>query len=126
MNEKKLGYVLIVLGIVIMLFCAGSVYQVFTKQSQPVTLFQFPGISIDMSKLLASSLPQGLNTDLPEMKQEIFPAEMVNRPMNLIFHTIMMGFIASIGMKIAQIGTMLTRTITVDMKTNTKPQIDQH
>lgn len=129
MTEKFLGYTLLLLGIIIIIASAVSVFFVFTKQSQPATLFNFPGITMDLSQILAGNLPEQLRDSgmtLPPIKQEIVTSDMVNTPMNLIFHTIMMGFIASAGMKLAQIGTMLVRSIDVHLKESATKNSTEH
>jgi len=129
MTEKIVGYSLLVLGLLIIIFSGVSVYQVYTKQTQPVNLFAFSGISVDMSQLLAQSLPQELKNSgvaIPPLSQEIISAPMVNVPMNLFAHTVLMGFLGSVGLKLAQVGTWLIRTIQVNVKEEkpiTKEQI---
>ena len=112
MSEKIVGYALLSVGLVIILFAGFSVFQVFTNQSQPVQLFTMPGISIDMRQLLSGAAPELADIDLPPMDQEIVSAEMVNKPLNLFAHVTLMGFIAGVGFKLAQLGVMLVRTIT--------------
>lgn len=119
MSEKIVGYCLIAIGILIIIFSGVSVYQVYTKQTKPVTLFNFPGISIDLSQLMAQSLPAELKNagiNIPPTQQEIISAPMVNVPMNLFAHTVLMGFLGGVGLKLAQIGTWLVRTINVNVK----------
>jgi hypothetical protein len=137
MQEKVVGYGLLIISIGIILTSAVSVYMVFTKQSQPVKLFAFPGISIDLEQIttksmqdqISSFLSQNQGTIPPELlqqfkkiessppqKQEIIPAAMINEPMNYMAHIFLMGFMATIGMKIGQLGTMLIRTINVNVK----------
>jgi len=119
MSEKIIGYILIGVGVLTISFSGLSVYQVFTKKTLPVALFSFKGISIDMSKMLSASLPAELRNSgvtLPPAQTEIIPAEMVNLPTNFLFHTILMGFLSSVGLKIAQVGTYMVRTIEVTVK----------
>jgi len=119
MTEKVVGYILICVGVGIILFSGLSVYQVFTKRAEPVLLFSFPALSIDMSKMLSGALPKEIRDTgytLPPSKQEILSADMVNQPTNLLFHTVLMGFMVTVGFKIASIGTMMVRTIVVKVK----------
>lgn len=144
MNEKPLGYGLIVFGIVMIFFAAFSVFQVFTGASKPYPLFRFPSISLDLGKIAQQQamnalpaniqLPEGIDLSrllqnsnesngIPKQvqddksnTQEIISAEMVNAPMNLFAHVFLMGFLASAGAKIATIGTYLVRTIEVKVK----------
>lgn len=122
MPEKTIGYVLLTVGVVIIIFSAISTYLVFTKKTQPVQLFNFSGISLDTAQLLQNSLPanapdflQGVPTK--STPTEIIPPELINSSSNLFAHLILMGFIATIGAKIATIGTLLVRPIVVKLKT---------
>jgi hypothetical protein len=116
MTEKILGYILIFVGIAAILYSSVSVYDVFTKKSQPAILFSFPGISLDPSQLMAgANLPQGVT--LPAgAKMEIMTPEMINTTSNIFAHVVLMGFLASAGLKLATIGTQLVRTIEVKVK----------
>ncbi len=121
MTEKAIGYLLLALGIIIIFFSAISVWGVFTKQTRPVELFTLKGISLDMSQMLAGSLPpeyasvaQQLAKSAP--KQEIISAEILNQTSNLFAHLMFMGFLASIGAKLATIGTQFIRPIVVKLK----------
>ena len=116
MSEKIIGYLLLLVGIVIIALAAINVYLVFTKKAQPVPLFTFAAISIDMSKLLAGNLPPEMRDKVPAIQQQIISSDMVNQPMNLFAHTVLMGFLVTVGLKLAQIGTMLLRPIIVHVK----------
>ncbi len=117
MEEKIVGYMLIVIGVLIIVFSGISVYLVFTKHAQPVQLFNFSGISLDVGKLMAGALPpQAQTTSLPSMKQEFISSDMINGPLNLSLHLFLMGFLASVGQKLASLGTMLVRPIVVKVK----------
>lgn len=141
MNEKIVGYLLLIVGIGIIIFSGFDVYQVFTKQKQPVKLFNFSGISIDLSKLtpqassidLSSLLPEGVSPDIinelqqsqkpqtgSSVMQEIVSRDMVNQPMNLFGHLMLMGFISTAGLKLATIGTYLLRPVNVHLKEEKK------
>lgn len=129
-TEKILGYILLVTGILIILFAGLSVYNVFTKKITPVKLFDFKAVSIDASKLIpqnsiptenvppeiAKLLPKNSSTNTEVYKTEILPADMINDTSNIFAHLLLMGFIASIGFKLAQLGTMLVRPIMVKLK----------
>lgn len=110
-KERVLGYLFLVVGLILIIYPTFSVYQVFTKKSQPVDLFAFEAISLDFSKYAEGPVPPG--TDLT---QELVKSEMINEPMNLFAHLFLMGFIASVGLKVASIGTMLVRPIKVNLK----------
>ena len=121
MTEKILGYILLGLGIMTTIYSGLNVYAVFTKQTQPVKLFNFKGIGLDTSQMLASSLPPEAapflkqNPDKPA-PSEIISAELINDTSNIFAHLMLMGFIASVGAKLANIGAMLVRPIVVKLK----------
>jgi hypothetical protein len=116
MTEKILGYMLIVVGIIAIVYSSVSVYDVFTKKAKPANLFSFSGISMDPSQFLAGNLPPGVT--LPKgPAMEIMTPEMINDTSNIFAHVVLMGFIASAGLKLATIGTQLVRTIHVKVKT---------
>lgn len=120
MTEKVLGYILLGAGVFTLLFAAFNIYQVFTKQIRPVQVFNLKGISLDTSKIMENSLPPefaGLMQSNKPSSQEIIPAQMLNDSSNLFAHLLFMGFIASIGVKLATIGTQLIRPIVVKLRT---------
>ncbi len=120
MSEKVTGYILLVIGIVTMFYTVFNVYQVFTKQTKPVVLFNIPALQIDLSQLVAGSLPPGV---IPQgQKQELISSQLINDPLNIIAHLFLMGFVAQIGFKLASIGTMLVRPIVVKLKEKNENQ----
>ncbi len=114
MTEKMLGYIFIFVGILVIAGAGMSVFGVFTKNSKPVQLFNGPGISMDLGSILKSQVPAGV--DLSGAKTEIVPASVVNDSANLFAHIFLMGFMATIGYRIAAIGAMLVRPIQVKLK----------
>ena len=108
--EKITGYFLLISGLLIILFACFSVYQVFTKKSQPTNLFTLPGITVDFSKF-ADQTAQNSN-----LKQELISPDLLNSPLNYFSHIILMSFIASVGYKIAMVGTNLVRPIKIKVK----------
>ncbi|OGM21539.1 hypothetical protein A2714_00275 [Candidatus Woesebacteria bacterium RIFCSPHIGHO2_01_FULL_38_9] len=118
MGEKVLGYILIALGVIVMLLATFSVYQVFTNKSQPVNIFNLPGISIDMSDLVGSDLSPEEIAQLREqksLKTDLISPEIINKPLNLIAHILFMGFILNVGFKVAALGVGLVRPINVKL-----------
>lgn len=118
MSEKIIGYILLAVGIMTIIFSGFSVYTVFTKQARPVQLFTFKGISLDASQLLSTNLPpEATQLVKPGGTQEIIPASLLNDSSNIFAHLLLMGFIGSVGYKIASLGVQLTRPIVVKLKT---------
>lgn len=119
MSEKVVGYSLLTIGIIIILFSVFNVYQVFTKQIKPVEFFNIPAPQIDITQLISGSLPKDL-TNIFESgetkKQEVISAAAVNDPLNLTAHLFLMGFVAGAGYKLGSLGVMLVRPIVVKVK----------
>lgn len=110
MSEKIIGYTLLFFGVGIILYTGFNVYQVFTKQIDPINLFAFKGIGLDLSKAIEGAPPNA------NLTQELVAPEVLNQPMNYIAHIVLMGFVGSIGYKLASIATMLVRPIHVTLK----------
>lgn len=108
-SNKILGYTLLFAGLIIIGFAAFSVYQVFNAQLKPYALFSFPPISMDLSTLVPGAPKNSL-------KQELISSDLLNKPLNIVMHLALMGFIAGTGFKVANLGIMLARTIRVNVK----------
>ena len=107
--NKISGYLLLVLGLGTIIYCAFNVYQIFKGQVLPYNLFSFKPIAMDLSQLVAGAPKNSLT-------QELISSDLLNKPMNLIFHILLMGFITTAGFKIASLGVMLVRPIKVHLK----------
>jgi len=118
MTEKIVGYILLVFGILIIVISATSVVMVFTRKAPAVKLFQFKGLSMDLGSALTAGLPAELTGSLKPTSAptELVPPEMVNDTANVAAHLFLMGFLASIGQKIASLGVQLVRPIEVKLK----------
>lgn len=117
MTEKIIGYILIFFGIIIIAYAGISTYLVFTKQMEPIKLFSFAGVSIDPTQYIqnsTNSLPKGLSTR--NTKMELISSDMINTTSNIFAYIFLMGFLVTVGFKIASIGAMLVRPIVVHLK----------
>lgn len=115
MSEKVTGYILLAIGLMVIAVSAINVYQVFTKKASPVEVFNFDGIALDATSLLPTeTLPTMPNSDTPKM--ELISKEMINQTSNLFIHLFLMGFVTSVGYKIASLGVMMLRPIVVPLK----------
>ena len=106
--EKILGYTLLIIGLLIIAYSAINVINVFQGKTEPINLFSFDSISIDLGGL--TDLPNTKDTNL---KQELVQADLLNKPINIATHLFLMSFIVTIGFKVAQLGTMLVRPVKV-------------
>jgi hypothetical protein len=117
MNEKTVGYILLSAGVLVIALAAISVLLVFTKNVQPVQLFNFQGVSLDLS----SVVPQLPGTKPSAAKTEILPSNVLNDSSNVFAHLFLMGFIANIGGRIATLGVQLLRPVEVKVRTKEVP-----
>jgi hypothetical protein len=97
-----------------MLGSATSVFLVFSHQSQPVQLFNLSSFSLDLSQLSGYSYPG--DTKQSSSPTELFPASAMNDVANLSAHFILMGFLVSVGYKVASLGVQMLRPIEVQLK----------
>ncbi|SRR3990167_7239894 len=104
MSEKIIGYVLLVVGVLTILFSGINVYLVFKKQIQPIQFFSGDELQ----------LPQSNNSDMPQL--QIISPSMIADSSNLLLHFMLMGFFVSIGFRIGSLGVMLLRPIEVRVK----------
>lgn len=119
MSEKIVGYLLIVSGISVMAFSAGSAYSVFTGKSQPIRLFAISGISIDFGQIVGGMLPPELAGQAgkkPSQKTEVIPGDVMNQLFNLLSFLMLMGFLMSFGYKLAGLGVQLVRPVKVTLR----------
>jgi len=108
-KEKIVGYLLLGIGILIMIFGTISVYRVFTGYAKPFELFNLSGISVSPSNLLGNEFAatdQTANLDLLSAKD-------LNSTANSLAHLFLMGFIVSTGYKLATLGVNMVRPIIV-------------
>jgi hypothetical protein len=109
--EKILGYLLLLLGLVTIAYSTLSVINVFQGRTEPFNLFSFSAISLDFSEMVKGQpIPPGTN-----LEQELMSEDVLNKPINTAAHLMLMGFLASVGLKVANIGTMLIRPIKVKL-----------
>lgn len=104
MTEKIIGYILLAAGVIIILFSASSAYNVFIKKTVPLNFFDLQGITIQANK----------QAGIPEM--EIFPKSSINGIVNLVAYIALMGFVGSVGYKIASLGVGLLRPVVIKQK----------
>lgn len=121
MPERVTGYILLIVGIILILYACFSVVSVFTGSSQPFNLFTFSGISISPSQLTGGAIPSELLSQLTAGPQTtttppIISAEMINKPANLFAYLFLMGFLVSVGYKLASLGIQLIRPMVIKVK----------
>jgi len=102
-----------IIGLFVIAAGAFSVYSVFTGGSEPFALFDFEGISIPLSAAIGTNA-QG--AELPNV--DLVSAKILNSTSNVIAHLFLMGFIVSVGYRVAMIGVNLTKPIVVKVDKN--------
>ncbi len=132
MNEKVIGYSLLVFGIGIMVFCVVNVFMVFTNRAKPFQVFNIPSnnssgnsatsLNIDdFVRSLQSDDATNLNRSLPQPKIDILPPEVLNQSLNLTTHFFLMSFLLGFGYKLASLGVQLVRPINVKLRSSLDP-----
>ena len=115
MSEKIIGYILLTLGIIAIIYPAYNLYGVFAKKTKPVNYFNLSGVSLSLQDFLGEEMAGGSSPG-PKKTAEIVKPELINEPFNLFSHIIFMGFIASVGLKLGTLGTQLVRPVKVTLK----------
>lgn len=120
MTEKAIGYILLTIGLIIIIFSTLSVVNVLTGKTEPIKLFEFTGITFDPTASLSKNLPFDTSKVLKKNNNniELIPKDMINRTSNIGAHILLMGFLISVGFKISSLGIMLIRPIVVKLKQN--------
>ena len=99
--ERIVGYVLLALGIVVMVFAAIQIVMVFTNKANPIEFFT----SDDAG---GSSLP------IPQLVDP----ELLNNVLNMVVYFLIMNFLLGLGFKIANLGVQLVRPIKIEVRNN--------
>lgn len=127
MTERTTGYILLVIGIIIMVFATFQIIFVFTGKTNGVALFQYEkseqesNANLDINSLLSqvqNSGGQGMSLDQMPSMQLIDP-ETLNKVLNLTVYYLIMQFLLGLGFKLASLGVQLLRPIQVQMKNKT-------
>ncbi len=132
MGEKVTGYTLLVVGLILILLPAFSVFNIFQGNALPFNFATIQSIEIDYAQLAGSG--EGLSGEQKIMfekqkeslpKQEILNGGEASKLVNLGAHIFIMGFFASIGARVAAIGVSLIKEQKVVANTNPKSVIPQ-
>lgn len=94
-----------------MAFATYSVFSVI-RGGEPINVIEVPGIALDFSGFVG----QELESSGKQLKSELVPAEVINKPINLLAHVILMGFMVNVGFKISSLGVQFLRPIKVNLK----------
>ncbi len=132
MTEKTTGYILLVIGIIVMIFATIQIILVFTGKANPIDIFQYEKTSSS-----TSSADLDINTLLMQMQSgtgqssNLLPSlpfldpEVINKSLNLLVYYLIMQFLLGLGFKFASLGVQLIRPINVVLK-NRKLEQDEN
>jgi hypothetical protein len=115
MSEKGIGYLLLLMGILMILGSGLGVYFVFSGKMEVFRVFDLPPITLDLSGLMQAENP---DTVIPEatLETELIKSDVLNKPLNLVAHLLLMTFFLNVGFKIATLGVQMVRPIKVTLK----------
>ena len=101
-SEKIIGYALLILGIILLLFSIFEMINVYVGNAPPPKLFELQDISLSLGQ-------NGTGVSLIQGAQ-------VSQIANLFFWFILMGFVLFAGGKIASLGVTMVKDIQVQIK----------
>ena len=104
-TEKIIGYTLLILGVILLLFSIVEMVNVYTGNASPPNLLSLSDISIPLGQ-------NGTNVSLIHGAQ-------VSQVANLFFWFILMGFLLFAGGKIASLGVNMIKDIKVEIREST-------
>ena len=115
MQDRNVGYGLLILGILIMLLSVWQVFAVFTGKQEPYPVFQLGEVSIDLMSLFGDqpgvAVPTATDTTV-----ELFSASDLSKLINMSTHFFLMSFVMLLGFRISSLGIMLLRPVVVKLK----------
>ena len=131
MSEKISGYLLILVGIGVMIFCVANVFLVFTNKIKPLEVFNLSasssssdsGVNInDLVAQMQKGNSGSSNQSIPMPKLDILPPEVLNQTLNMTTQFFLMSFLLGFGFKLSSLGVQLVRPINVKLRSS--PQIE--
>lgn len=115
MDNKIVGYVLLVIGILLIIITVINVFLVFTGSKKP---YQFLNENASLAQF-SMDIPETGGVPMNAVPITINNNAQITKIINLVLYIIFAGFFAGIGYKLAMIGTNLVRPIIV--KTDSLP-----
>ena len=109
--ERIVGYVLLALGIVVMVFAAIQIVMVFTNKANPIEFFTSE--SIIMQQVESEDIGGG-SLSIPQL----IDPELLNNVLNMTVYFLIMNFLLGLGFKIANLGVQLVRPIKIEVRNN--------
>ncbi len=119
MSEKVTGYILLIVGILVMIFAVIQVFLVFTNKIKPMDVFHLSSSDInsvvDQSKLIPQTGSD--NQVITQPKINLIPPQVLNDALNFSTHFFLMSFLLGFGYRISSLGVMFLRPVIVKLKT---------
>ncbi len=122
MTERTVGYILLVVGILIMIYSTWQIITIITGKTQPPHLIDYksPESSISTDGLLGKL--QGSSGGSMPMPQ-LFDTKALNDIINLSIYYLVMQFLLGLGYKFSSLGVSMLRPIVVQVKNKRLEQI---
>lgn len=117
MNERILGYLFIISGILIMASSVYLVYAVFTNQIKPYLVFQETAKTKDMTLTTTELMKDPAN--IAQMQKDIVTEvleKQINKSLNVGSTIFLMYFIMLFGFRVSSLGVQLVRPIYVNLR----------
>jgi hypothetical protein len=103
-DSKMVGWVLLVVGLILIVFAVYFMFRVFTGATAPPAIFNMKSIT----------MPTGEGTSANNV--ELVPGGAVSLVINMLIWAVLMYFVASAGSRIGGLGVKLIRDIKVEVK----------
>mgnify|MGYP001561030525 CR=1 FL=1 len=102
-SNKIVGYVLLIIGLLLIIMPLWQTYSVFTGKSAPAQIFMKP-VSLGANQNVGITDIQG---QVQNALMKVLPIELINNTLNLVSRLILMWILIYGGGKIAGIGVKL-------------------
>lgn len=124
MTERTIGYILLGVGILIMIFATWQIISIITGNAKPLTIINYkaPESSISTDSLLGQ-LPGGQSGSIT--MPQLFDPKAINDIINLSIYYLVMQFLLGLGYKFSSLGVSMLRPIVVQIKNKRLEQIEE-
>lgn len=108
MIEKVVGYILLLLGVLTIVFSSINAFNILTRKINPIKF-----VNEDLVSVIAPSNTLNNQVSLNQMLN--IDNDTISLITNIGVHLLILGFIMKAGFHLASLGTMLVRPIIVDL-----------
>lgn len=122
MTERTTGYILLVVGILVMIYSTWQIINVFTGKAKPIQVvnYEAPEQSVNTNDILGQ-LQRGNSGSLP--MPQLFDPDALNEIINLSIYYFIMQFLLGLGYKFSSLGVSMLRPIVVQVKNKQLEQV---